>query len=158
MIFNDRVNTLLNASEELYSFGIKFAKDLSPIISDFYKKNTLQINQEKIQPINSFSPFNIKHREFYTYNNKADDINIFSLRQMECVFCSAQGLNSQQTGSILKISKRTVESILNECMIKIGSVNKYQLIYLSTKYGLIKDDLISPEIKKSIENIMLELL
>ena len=84
--------------------------------------------------------------------------DIFTQRQIECIYCAAQGLNSQQTGNVLNISKRTVESTLSGAMIKLNCINRSQLIYCATKYGLIRDDLISLRIKNSINAELLKIM
>jgi DNA-binding CsgD family transcriptional regulator len=68
---------------------------------------------------------------------------IFTQRQIECIYCAAQGLNSNQTGMILQISKRTVESILEAAFLKPDCTNKYQLVHKATKYGFIVDEFLS---------------
>ncbi|MBA2657164.1 MAG: helix-turn-helix transcriptional regulator [Tatlockia sp.] len=106
-----------------------------------------------LMPFSQTKIANIRSEFLNSTDSPIDPVyaEIFSQRQRECIYCSAQGLSSQETGYILNISKRTVESILNNCMLKLGCRNRYELIYLSTKYGFIRDETISPTIKNLIE-------
>jgi DNA-binding CsgD family transcriptional regulator len=153
-IFQDRINIMLNQSNKLLEFGLNFSKKINPIISEHVAKNTLCVNNKLIKPI--FPQKNIDKRDFHlsACSNISDQISshtLFTQRQIECIYCTAQGLRSGQTGDILNISKRTVESILNSAMQKADCINRYQLIYQATKYGLIMEDMISPAIKLKIE-------
>lgn len=161
MIFQDRINILLNEANELFQFGFNFSQSINPVISEYSKKNQLNILHNKnIKPIIPSNISNIK-KDFLLLNhpNISDQTSrsdIFTQRQIECIYCAAQGLSSVETGTILNISKRTVESILNNAMLKLGCINKYQLIHYSTKYGFIMDELIPQEIKNNIELIILQ--
>ncbi|MBX9702569.1 MAG: helix-turn-helix transcriptional regulator, partial [Silvanigrellaceae bacterium] len=152
LIFQDRINILLNESNKLYKFGVDFSKNFNEIILEHTKKDILDIDNNSIKPI---FPSKMPVMSASSISRQYTDSKIFTKRQVECIYCAAQGLNSAQTGDLLNISKRTVESILNGAILKLGCVNKYQLIYQSTKYGLILDDLVSPKIK---ENIAIEIL
>lgn len=150
MIFQDRVNILLNEFQQLFNFGIEFTKGISSIIKEYTKNNLIHVDRVSIRPITHKAISNVKNDPIYSDQSLIRD-NILSDKQRVCIYCSAHGLSSEQTGKIIGISKRTVESILNNCILKFGCVNKYQLVYLSTKYGFIKDDLISPLIKNNIK-------
>jgi DNA-binding CsgD family transcriptional regulator len=161
MIFQDRINILLNQSNELLKFGLDFSKKISPIVSEYIKKNSLCINNNLIQPVVPQEQVDKKDVNLSAFSNISDKINnhtLFTLRQIECIYCTAQGLSSAQSSTILNISKRTVEGILNSAMLKSGCANRYQLIYRSTKYGLIMDDMISPLIKLKIEQELTNML
>lgn len=161
MIFQDRVNVLLNESNRLYEFGLNFSQNINPIISEYTKKNTLTVyNNQIIKPVIPSKIASINH-DFKLLNqpnisNQTSRSEIFTQRQIECIYCAAQGLNSHQTGEILNISKRTVESILNNAMLNLGCINKYQLVHNSTKFGFIMDELISQALKKEIDRILLQ--
>jgi DNA-binding CsgD family transcriptional regulator len=153
MVFQDRINILLNQSNKLLEFGVDFSKKINPIISKHFIKNSICVHNKLIKPV-----FPQKHIDKKDVNLSASNTfhqinnhSLFTSRQIECIYCIAQGLNSAQTSEILNISKRTVESILNSAMLKSGCINRYQLIYQSTKYGLISEDMISPVIKQKIE-------
>lgn len=162
LIFQDRINTLLNESNQLFQFGLEFSKNLNPIIKEYTKKNLLCINNIALKPIipNKIIEINnalqLTKQPNLSIQTAINDI--FTQRQIECIYCAAQGLNSQQTGNVLNISKRTVESTLNGAMLKLNCVNKCQLIYCSTKYGLIKDELISQKIKNTINAELLKIM
>lgn len=162
LIFQDRINVLLNESNSLYQFGLEFSKNLNPIITEYTKKNLLLINNMTIKPIipNKIIEINnaLQLAKQPNLSNQTTIYDIFTQRQIECIYCAAQGLNSQQTGTVLNISKRTVESTLNGSMIKLNCINKNQLIYCSTKYGLIRDDLISQRIKNTINGELLKIM
>ena len=161
-IFQDRINVLLNESNSLYQFGLEFSKNLNPIITEYTKKNLLLINNMTIKPIipNKIIEINnaLQLAKQPNLSNQTTIYDIFTQRQIECIYCAAQVLNSQQTGTVLNISKRTVESTLNGSMIKLNCINKNQLIYCSTKYGLIRDDLISQRIKNTINGELLKIM
>lgn len=153
MIFQDRINILLNQSNELLQFGVDFSKKINPIISDHVKKNSICINNKFVQPVFPQDHIDKKDFNLSACSNVSEQIHnhsLFTLRQIECIYCIAHGLTSAQTSTILSISKRTVESILNTAMMNAGCTNRYQLIYQSTKYGLIVEDMIAPSIKLKI--------
>jgi len=154
MIFQDRLNALLNQSNDLMLFGVDFSKKINPIVLEHFKKNTTKIDNKLVTPV--FPKENLEKKDFQlsAYSNISERNNlpgIFTQRQMECIYCIAHGLSSTQAGKILNISKRTVESILNNAMLNTGCINRYQLIYLSTKYGLIMEENIPPFLKLKIE-------
>jgi DNA-binding CsgD family transcriptional regulator len=135
-------------------FGVDFSKKINPIISDCVKKNLISVNNKLVQPVFPQEHIDKKDFNLSACSNVSDQIHnhsLFTLRQIECIYCIAHGLTSAQTSTVLNISKRTVESILNTAMLNAGCTNRYQLIYQSTKYGLIVDDMISPLIKLKIE-------
>lgn len=153
MIFQDRINILLNASNELMAFGTNFSKKINPIISDYVKKNSIYIKNKLVRPVFPQVYINKKNLTSSAYpTDQTDNQSLFTQRQIECIYCIAHGLTSIQTSTILNISKRTVESILNTAMLNASCTNRYQLIYQSTKYGLIVEDMIPPSIKLKIEH------
>jgi DNA-binding CsgD family transcriptional regulator len=156
MIFNDRITTFLNAAKELQRFGLRFSHDISPMIAEFLKKNSYKLPSDKLACIELQQSFDANPQATLLtakgqFKGMGSPQDIFTHRQLACIYCAAQGLSTEQTGQLLQVSKRTVESILNTCILTIGSANKYQLIYLATKYGLLREDLIAPGLKKKIE-------
>lgn len=58
-------------------------------------------------------------------------------REKECLFWLVQGKSAQETGEILSISRRTVETLRENCRHKFGSHYTFSnLIYLLGKYDL----------------------
>lgn len=154
MVFQDRINILLNQSNKLLEFGVDFANKINPIISRHIINNSICLNNKLIKPIFPQKHIDKEDKNLTDCSTTVDRINnrtLFSLRQIECIYSIAHGLSSAQTSEILNISKRTVDSILNVALLKSGCTNRCQLIYQSTKYGLINEDMISPGIKQKIE-------
>lgn len=58
-------------------------------------------------------------------------------RELECLYCFATGKNSAETGNFLNISKRTVESHMQNIKTKVGINKTTALIYHATKQQLI---------------------
>lgn len=154
MIFQDRINVLLNEFQQLFNFGIEFTKGINSLINEYTKSNLICIDKRLIKPIISKSVSEMGSDINHPDSNLVSQ-NILSDKQRICIYCSAQGLSSEQTGRIIGISKRTVESILNGCILKFGCINKYQLVYLATKYGFIQDELISPLVKDKTKSELL---
>ncbi|MBX9702643.1 MAG: helix-turn-helix transcriptional regulator [Silvanigrellaceae bacterium] len=161
MIFQDRINILLNQSNDLFEFGIHFSKEINPIVSSHFKKKSISVKKQLFRPV--FRKNHIDKNDFNlstcsSVSDKIHNSSLFTTRQMECIYCTANGLTSAQTSMILNISKRTVESILNAAIIKMGCANRYQLIYQATKYGLIVEDIIPPLVKLMVEDALRSIL
>lgn len=58
-------------------------------------------------------------------------------REKECLFWLIQGKSAQETGEILSISRRTVETLRENCRLRFGTHYTFSnLIYLLGKYDL----------------------
>ncbi|MBX9838711.1 MAG: helix-turn-helix domain-containing protein, partial [Silvanigrellaceae bacterium] len=58
-------------------------------------------------------------------------------REKECLFWLIQGKSAQETGEILSISRRTVETLRENCRLRFGAHYTFSnLIYLLGKYDL----------------------
>lgn len=58
-----------------------------------------------------------------------------STRELECLFCTLRGLNAKETGKCLGLSKRTIESYLENIQNKFGATTKQELIMMATSEG-----------------------
>lgn len=99
-----------------------------------------QIDQ-KFQPASALSHY---------YNIDAHhNPNNLSVRELECLFLQLRGKTIKQTGEILNLSKRTVESYLDNIKAKFGCQSKSELLVAAMIQGYQK------HIPKSLINLNL---
>lgn len=66
----------------------------------------------------------------------AEDV-VLSPRQRECLYWAAKGKSSHDIGSILNLSKRTVDEYIAGACKRLGVRTRQQAISVAVKYGLI---------------------
>lgn len=72
------------------------------------------------------------------------EINL-SERQMQCLYYLLRGKSASATAAILNLSKRTIETYIEEIKNKLGCINKSEIIELAITRGYI--DIIPKSIK-----------
>lgn len=78
---------------------------------------------------------NINQRSYYIGNSLKD--SGLTNREIECLFYAVRGKTASQIGKILSISKRTVETHINNIKSKLGCVTKSDLIDMAVTDNLI---------------------
>lgn len=70
----------------------------------------------------------------YQYIN----LDILSLRELNCLRSTILGLSAREIAVELQLSKRTVEEYLTQIKNKLGCLNKRELIQLAFAKGFVK--------------------
>jgi DNA-binding CsgD family transcriptional regulator len=67
--------------------------------------------------------------------------NIFNLshRELECLFLILRGKSAKQTGEIMSLSKRTIESYIENIKNKFGCESKSDLITIAIDHGYMRN-------------------
>lgn len=89
--------------------------------------NSLKEIDKKFQPINGLP-------EYYHLNSSSNPADL-SQRELECLFLQLRGKTAKQTGEILNLSKRTIESYLENIKSKFGCMNKAELLITAIEMG-----------------------
>lgn len=117
--FKEKFNDILRAEE------IKAAS--SPTISPFIFEEKNFINSREEKNIRDFISNTPIHKLFLNVNGK--DIRL-SIQEFKCLACLSRGKTAKETGRIMKLSPRTVESYVVNIKHKIKASSRSQLIEL----------------------------
>jgi len=71
---------------------------------------------------------------------KSDPIEALSTREKQCLQLVAKGLSAKAIGEELELSKRTVETYIDNVKSKLGCINKTELVVAAIKYKFIDKD------------------
>lgn len=158
----NKINALLEIRQQLYDFAINFIRDNSSLIKEHYRKHVIPAYNIPLTPPKNFSEKrNVHIVEPHIINSPIENILynygkiMLTQRQIEYIYCVAQGLTNYEVSNVLNVSEKTVESMLIQCRIKLNCLNKCQMAYLSAKFKLIPEFKISPKIKEKIKRLLL---
>jgi DNA-binding CsgD family transcriptional regulator len=73
----------------------------------------------------------------YRVDENSNPLNL-SKRELECLFLLLRGQTAQQTANVLQLSRRTIESYLNNMKNKFGCFNKSELLVKAMSLGYQK--------------------
>lgn len=74
------------------------------------------------------------YRKSIIKSNKKEKL---TARELECLYMAANGKSSDETASLLNISKATIESYRNEARRKLSAVNITNAVFEAIKHGYI---------------------
>lgn len=74
---------------------------------------------------------------YYQINADAN-IYRFSKRELEVVFCMLRGMSAKQTGDLIGLSKRTIETYVDNIKNKLGCSTKVEMIVRTIDAGYIQ--------------------
>lgn len=98
-----------------------------------YHCQEMILNDFLINLLETDKRFSSASKQYYlaaTTNTRA-----LSTRELECLFCTLRGLNANETGKRMGLSKRTIESYLENIKNKFGSRTKQELVIMATAEG-----------------------
>jgi len=89
----------------------------------------------------------------YQLDENANPLDL-SKRELECLFLMLRGRTAQQTANVLQLSRRTVESYLDNMKNKFGCLNKSELLVKAMMLGYQKHlpkSLLSKDLNKIVK-------
>lgn len=98
-----------------------------------YHCQEIILNDFLINLLETDKRFSSASKQYYlasTTNTRA-----LSTRELECLFCTLRGLNANETAKRMGLSKRTIESYLENIKSKFGSRTKQELVIMATAEG-----------------------
>ena len=137
----------MNKKEILKDFAMFFKTEKSDVIKKCDSKRLYCLSGEKDHDLNDHYNFNvffdILKKEKYNKSNCSiiiDENTHITKRELEVINWIVKGKTSEETGIILNINKRTVESHIVSLKNKFNCYKTSELIYKFLRCGLSFDD------------------
>lgn len=126
------INNYINNLEELERFCKFFTEQVKDLIQQASKRMILQHHQTKPKKIISLKENFIKETTLKNYSSLSKYGKEFklSIRETDCLKLLMRGHTTEETSIALGLSKRTVETHLENIKNKTGTNNKNDLIKL----------------------------